>query len=72
MEQNEDLIIESLLDIFGGNKYHAKSMEENGDIYYTPVEIPLTKELLKDHLDGKINLGSYQLLEKSDMIKWIA
>lgn len=63
---------EYLLEIFGGNSCHAKSGEaKNGDIFYSPVETPLTLELIESHLDGQTVLGSYQLLEGSDCVKWL-
>lgn len=72
MTDNEKSIAELLLEIFGGNPYHAVSREaSNGDLYYAPVEVPLTAELLQDHLDGKIVLGSYQLIQGSNVVRFL-
>jgi len=60
-----------LLEIFGGNPYHARANEKNGDIYYAPVEVPLTLEHLKEHVEGISCLGSYQLAQGSDTVKWL-
>lgn len=69
---NEKTVPELLLDIFGGNPYHAVSREApNGDLYYAPVEVPLTKELLQSHLDGTTVLGSYQLIQGSNVVKYL-
>src|SRR3989304_21852 len=68
---NEEKIVDLLLDIFGGNQYHSKAGITNGDIYYSPVDFPITKEELFRHLEGKTCLGSYQLLAGSDVVKWI-
>ena len=64
---------EYLLEIFGGNQYHARNGENpsNGDLYYAPVEIPLTEELIHRHVMGETILGSYQLAQGSDVVKWI-
>lgn len=71
MTTNEQ-ISQLLLDIFGGNNYHAQSnVADNGDIYYSPVNKPLSIELIENHLDGKCTLGSYQLLEGSETVKWL-
>lgn len=60
-----------LLEIFGGNPYHAICRKSNGDIYYRPVEEPLTVELLSEHLEGSSNLGGYQLQQGSNTLKWL-
>ncbi len=63
---------ELLLEIFGGNPYHAQNREApNGDLYYTPIESPIDLELLQDHLDGKITLGSYHLINGSNVVRWL-
>lgn len=60
-----------LLEIFGGNPYHARSNEKNGDIYYAPVEIPLSGELITEHLEGRLCLGSYQLIHGAEVVRWL-
>src|SRR3990172_143880 len=69
---NDKTIPELLLEIFGGNPYYAASREAaNGDLYYSPIEVPLTVELLQDHVDGKIVLGSYQLIQGSNVVRFL-
>lgn len=60
-----------LLDIFGGNPYHARAREVSGDISYQPMDVALTEENLKAHTEGKMTLGSYQLLQGSNVVKWL-
>jgi hypothetical protein len=62
----------SLLELFGGNPYHARSAVDPtvGDIYYSPVDVGLTEEDLKKHIAGEIVLGSYQLMQGTDQVKW--
>jgi hypothetical protein len=68
----EKTIAELLLEIFGGNEYHAQSrVAGNGDIYYAPIESPMTMELLDDHLDGHITLGSYQLISGANVVRFL-
>jgi hypothetical protein len=65
-------IEQSLLDIFGGNPYHAAArLSEKGEIYYLTQEIPLTEDLVKAHLDGKTALGCYQLLQGANNVRWL-
>lgn len=64
-------IEELLLDIFGGNPYFAKARVRNEDITYEPVEVPLSLDLLREHLEGKERLGAYQLLQGSNVVKWL-
>jgi hypothetical protein len=65
-------IEELLLEIFGGNPYHAIAREaSNGDLYYSPIEIPLEVESLHSHLEGESILGSYQVLQGSNVVKFI-
>jgi hypothetical protein len=67
-----DSIAQKLLDIFGGNPWHAKSdTAPNGDRFYSPVEQPLTVELIQDHINGIVTLGSYHLLKGSETVKWL-
>ena len=68
----DNTVAQLLLEIFGGNPYHAKSsVADNGDIYYSPVDSPLNEQSLEDHLDGKTVLGSYQLIQGSEVVKWL-
>jgi len=60
-----------LLDIFGGNPYHAKSREVNGDLSYAPIEVSLTEDSVRSHLEGKETLGSYQLIQGSNVVRWL-
>jgi len=68
---NDKTVAELLLDVFGGNPYHAKASETNGDIWYNPVDNPLSIDDIQCHIDGKCALGSYQLLQGSDVVKWL-
>jgi hypothetical protein len=60
-----------LLDIFGGNPYYAQAGTANGDLYYTPIEIPLNEDILRKHLSGEITVGSYQLMQASNVVRWL-
>lgn len=64
-------VAESLLKHFGGNSYHARAREVQGEVTYAPVRQPLTEELILEHLAGNITLGSYQLLEADSKVNWI-
>ena len=59
-----------LLDIFGGNPYHSRAKEIKGDITYHPIEVPLSLENMKAHVQGLMTLGSYQLLQGSNVVRW--
>lgn len=61
----------ALLEIFGGNKYHSRAREIHGDISYQPVDIPITEENLQSHVKGDITLGSYQIIEGADTVRWL-
>lgn len=60
----EKNIAKLLLDIFGGNEYHAVGKKRSGGagVWYDLVEEPLTEELLEEHLKGQKVLGSYPIL----------
>ena len=60
-----------LLEIFGGNSYHAQSKVAMGDIYYKPVDVPLDLDRISQHLEAKVVLGSYQLIAGSDVVRWL-
>lgn len=60
-----------LLEIFGGNPYHAKARVINGDISYAPVDVALTEDHIKAHLQGTETLGSYQLIQGSNVVRWL-
>ena len=67
------VIAEQLLQIFGGNDYHAvgKLRTAGSGMWYDYIQdAPLTVELLEKHLKGSINLGSYPIL-KGNMVNWI-
>jgi len=66
-----DETAELLLDIFGGNPYRAVASSTGRDIYYAPVDVPLSLDDLKRHLSGEICLGAYQLLSGSDVVNWL-
>ena len=72
-DRMESKSIESLLlDIFGGNDYYSESKEGlKGDIYYQPVDNPLTEEDISDHLHGERILGSYQLIRGTNVVRWL-
>jgi len=59
-----------LLEIFGGNPYHSRAKEIQGDITYHPVEVPINIDSIRSHLSGVVTLGSYQLLQGTNLIKW--
>ncbi len=64
-------IASALLDRFeNSNPYYAEAWIKAGKIGYKPVREPLTKELLQQHLDGKISLGAYQL-NHDNTINWL-
>ena len=59
-----------LFKIFGGNPYYAVAKYVNGDLYYNPIEVELTEENIQDHVNGTTTLGSYQLIQGSNVVKW--
>lgn len=63
-------IAELLLEIYGGNPYHARAKEIKGDVTYHPIEIPLGLENLEAHLNGDVILGSYQLIQGVNVVRW--
>lgn len=69
-DKNVTEIAQLLLDIFGGNPYHARAKEIQGDITYHPIEVALNLDNLKSHVSGLVTLGSYQLLQGSNMVRW--
>jgi hypothetical protein len=71
MITNTQKVEELLLEIFGGNPYHARCNRHEKDIYYSPIEVSLSLNDIHNHLEGNIILGSYQLLMGSDAVKWI-
>lgn len=64
-------IAQLLLDIYGGNPYHAvaKVSTATNGMYYDLIETPLTEELLEKHLEGEVTLGSYVLEQGSNLVK---
>lgn len=64
-------IAELLLDIFGGNPYHALAKPaRDGGAWYDLVKGALTVEMLEEHLSGEVTLGSYPVLE-DNTVKWL-
>lgn len=63
-----------LLDIFGGNPYHAQAAESKSKkgMYYRLIHEPITEELLHEHLEGEVVLGSYTVDKESHTVKYIA
>lgn len=59
-----------LFHYFGTNPYYAQARTVAGEVTYQPIKRPLTEEILQDHLDGKITLGSYQL-DKENKVMWL-
>lgn len=68
IETVRETIAKTLLDLFvvRSDTY----AEQKEDKSYIRIEQPLTVELLKEHLDGKITIGTYNL-DKENMVKWI-
>ena len=67
---NEE-VAQLLLDIFGGNSYHSRAKEINGDVTYHPIEIPLDLGNLQAHLEGQMTLGSFQLIQGANVVRWL-
>lgn len=66
-------IAQRLLELFGGNNYHARAKISAGGGYsYELIQAPLTTETLELHLKGEMTLGAYPVLKGSDTVKWIA
>ena len=59
-----------LLEIFGSNDYYAMAKTVGGEITYQPIKKKLTTEIIQEHLDGKIVIGTYQL-DQSSNVSWI-
>jgi len=59
-----------LLHYFGNNPYFAKAKTVAGEVSYQPIKQSLTPEIIQDHLDGKVVLGSYHL-NKDSMVSWL-
>jgi len=64
-------VAQLLLDIFGGNSYHSRAKEIKGDITYHPIDVPLSLDSLKAHVEGMMTLGAYQLLQGSNVVRWL-
>ena len=63
-------VAQLLLEIFGGNPYHSRAKEIKGDITYHPIEVPLSLDNLKAHVEGKMTLGSFQLIQGVNVVRW--
>ena len=59
-----------LVHFFGTNPYYAIAKERAGEVSYHPIKQPLTEELIQEHLDGSIVLGTYQLDQESQ-VHWL-
>src|ERR1041384_5069728 len=59
-----------LVHFFGCNSYFAVAKSSNGETSYHPIKKPWTEELVQEHLDGKIVLGTYQL-DKDNQVMWL-
>lgn len=61
-----------LLEIFGGNPYHAigRTRPDKSSAWYEPVHTPLTLELIKSHLAGEIVLGTYPVSAEDNTVRW--
>lgn len=60
----DDLLVDRFLRFFGGRRdLHARQWhdERRGRSGYRPVREPLTKDVARDHLRGRITLGQYLL-----------
>jgi len=68
-----DSVAELLLDIFGGNPYHAvgKRRSDGRTAWYEPQEGPITKELITQHLNGETILGAYPVDSKNNSVRWL-
>src|SRR3990167_10791159 len=65
-----DEVAKLLLDIFSGNPYHSRSKEVRGDITYHPIEVPLSIENMRAHVEGQMTLGAYQLIQGANVVRW--
>lgn len=63
-------IAKLLLHFFGNNPYYAMAKTVAGEVTYQPIRHPLTEDIVQDHINGKIPLGSYQL-DKQNSVMWI-
>lgn len=62
---------ELLLDIFGGNPYFARARERNGDITYEPIDVPIDLPTIREHMKGIDKVGTYQLIQGANVVKWL-
>lgn len=67
---NAESIPALLLRYFGGNPYYAMARTIAGEVTFQPVKHALTEDIIQDHLNGKIVLGAYQLLQ-DNMVHWL-
>ena len=65
-----DEVAKLLLEIFSGNPYHSRAKEIRGDITYHPIEVPLSIENMRAHVEGQMTLGAYQLLQGANVVRW--
>lgn len=64
-------VAQRLLEIFGGNSYHSRAKEIRGDLTYHPIDVPLSIENMKAHVEGAMTLGSYQLIQGANVVRWL-
>ena len=72
--KNQKKVAQQLLEIFGGNNYHAvgKLRKQEGGVWYKFIKNhPLSAELIESHLKGSIVLGAYPI-QKDNTVNWIA
>jgi len=55
---------------FANNGHYAIAKTVAGEVTYAPVKQALTVEMLQEHLDGKLTLGSYHL-DKDSQVGWL-
>lgn len=65
-----ETVAAQLLKYFGGNPYYAMAKTIASEVTYQPVKHPLTEEIIQQHLDGKITIGSYHLSQENT-VHWI-
>ena len=70
MSENKS-VSEMLLEIFGGNPYHAVGEKTPNGVAYSFRDGPITEELIEKHLAGEIVIASYPVDHQTNMVKWL-